>query len=78
VARNSLSARIRRYRFPELPGHYMQPKKKEPPITTSEAGKLRWKGMSAQERSEFMRQVAIKAWAERKKKRPKKSVDKKQ
>jgi predicted Fe-S protein YdhL (DUF1289 family) len=56
----------------------MQPKKKEPPITTSEAGKLRWKGMSAQERSEFMRQVAIKAWAERKKKRPKKSVDKKQ
>jgi hypothetical protein len=74
MGRKSLASRIRRYTFPELPEHYMQPKKKEPPMTVNEAGKLRWKGMSPEERSEFMRQVALKSWAERKRKKFKKGT----
>lgn len=55
-----------------LPEIYMPHKKpKDPPITTAEAGRLRWANTTHEERSEFMRQVAIRTWAKRKKKKAK-------
>ena len=73
MVRNTLSVRIRRYRFPDLPSHYMQPKKKTPPITTSEAAKLRWKGVSAEERTEIARRAVLKRWYPKGKKKVKKT-----
>ena len=54
-----------------LPDLYMPAKKRPKPITTAEAGRLRWANMTPADRSEFMRQVALRSWAKRKRKNSK-------
>jgi len=70
--RKTLTWRIKHRTFPELPWHYMQPKRKEPPITVQEAGRKRWADVSHEERSELMRQLVLKRWAKHRKKTRKK------
>lgn len=80
MARNTFAQRLRKMArrrdrelaWMELPSHYMQAKKKLPPMTTAEAGRKRWEGTTPEQRSEIARQAVLRRWHP-KKKRIKKS-----
>jgi hypothetical protein len=67
--RQSMKAKELAYLLPE---HYWtaaqrRRKKKEPPITSAEAGALRWVGVPPEERSRIMRAAVLKRWRNKKK-----------